>query len=142
MSDIVIDKNHINESIKTHQNGYMVLWTYQNLEIIHLATGLGNSTWKSIEEEDIVRVRIFNESSEHHFWRSGHQLKRRTRIEYPEMKIERKMILKGSIVQQLEHIIKVNQNERMAIKTYHYYQPNELGQVGYVDMRFVNFIKV
>ncbi|MEE9373385.1 MAG: CRISPR-associated protein Csx19 [Saprospiraceae bacterium] len=143
MRDTENRNKDIVESVKKIEKGFIVLWTYQELIVDKIEDGeVGIINWESIDRNDIVRIRIFNENVEHHYWRSGIELKCRERIDNMDYE-ETQMAVVGTIKKQLQGLgefktIDTNK-EKIGIKTYHFYEANKIGQVGYVDMRFVGF---
>lgn len=129
-------------------NGYAVLW--QHHAVFSGIVENGTVRWLRDEmfenaDEHIVRLRLFNDEAEYHFWREGTRLKGRIRKDGEGREkcdiIETAMLLRGVIGGQLRKLTEFNGKNKLRILTRNYigYQP-ETGQAGYVDSRFVKFI--
>ena len=138
------------EGIKNYK---VVLWKYDGLYISNSDNEGDTIDWDTLDIQDVIRLRAFNTNEEIHIWRSNKRLFFREQDDLQKNvghdeknKIAREMIVMGSVKDKLENQWKEFKgigDRKIAIKTYHYFNKvNELGQVGYVDMRFVEFKKV
>lgn len=122
------------------KHGTYVLWSYQSLDIWQ---GKDNSpiSWEKLDIDDIVKLRVFDEDQELHIWRVNTQLYSRMKKDIGDVKAHNiKMKLRGNIAKKAKEHISGLEGDHICIQTRQYYDPNDIGQVGYVDMRFVEFL--
>lgn len=135
------------ESIfKSIHNGWAVLWQHHNVFTGKVTNGMVH--WlegePELEDTHLVRLRAFNEDVEYHFWRSGQEIRGRLRsdgsgdqTEY----IDTAMIVRSVVAKPLKSQQKFALGD-ISICTRNYIGYNaDTCQAGYVDSRFVNFIK-
>lgn len=128
------------------RNGWAILWQHHSVFTGEVVDGKVQWLGGEPELDDIhlVRFRAFNEDREYHFWRSGQEIKGRLRSDGPGVNTEymdTAMVLRSMVAKPLKSLQEFTEGE-ISICTRNYVGYNsDTCQAGYVDSRFVNFIK-
>jgi hypothetical protein len=134
----------LDDILKNIVNGYAVLWQYHDVFVGKIGestiTWANDKTPESDFKKHLVRLRVFNDEMEYHFWRTGDKIKGRLRIDTEgddASFVDTSMNLRGVAGEQVQ---KLNRNNHSYfIKTRNYINAgNE--QAGYVDSRFIEFV--
>jgi hypothetical protein len=93
------------------------------------------------EIDKIIEMRVFGPMAEIFLTNVSGVVKYRIREDSESEKhyfLENKVLLRGSTLGFLENILPNNyKSKQVFLKKHEYYEPNEIGQVGYVDSRYV-----
>lgn len=126
------------------QAGWVVYWQFNKIYIGKISNQVIDwaDDQPTINEQYLVRLRVFNEKGEMHFWRNGAIVEGRYRSDTEGASaayIDTGMKLRGGFAQR-----QVLESEQLVgIVTRNYIEYNtETAQAGYVDSRFVNFINM
>lgn len=133
-----------NAVLENIDDGYAVLWQHHDVFVGEISQN--KITWSNDKTPDsdfkkhLVRLRVFNDEMEYHFWRTGNKILGRLRIDTEgdhTSFVDTSMNLRGVAG---KHVQKLNgDNHSYFIKTRNYLNAgNE--QAGYVDSRFVEFV--
>lgn len=135
-----------NVVLKKIVNGYAVLWQHHDVFVGKIGestiTWANDKTPESDFKKYLVRLRVFNDEMEYHFWRTGDKIKGRLRIDTEGDDVsfvDTSMNLRGVAGEQVQKLF--GRNLSYFIKTRNYLNAgNE--QAGYVDSRFVEFVTI
>jgi hypothetical protein len=130
--------------MKNIDNGYAVLWQYHDVFVGKIGTNTitwaNDKTPESDFKKHLVRLRVFNNEMEYHFWRTGNKIKGRLRIDTEGddvSYVDTSMNLRGVAGEQVQKLH--DNNHSYFIKTRNYLNAG-IEQAGYVDSRFVEFV--
>jgi hypothetical protein len=135
--------NAISEEIS---QGFVLLW--QHHAIFSGVVESGEVSWLNDDkpvagDEHFLRLRAFNEAKEYHFWRSGHELRGRLRIDSmgdEQEAIDTQMLLRGVVGRPLQKANVSLAYDNLAVVTRNYIDYAEAThQAGFTDSRFVTF---
>lgn len=142
----LVEWESIEVTAKNIDQGFIVLWQHHAIFIGVIEDGKVHWIDESQPVEDdshIARLRAFNETQEYHFWRSGGQIKGRLRTDAEgdtQAIVDTQMVLRGVVAKNLFKKLRANEKDTIFIQTRNYIEKNEIGQTGYTDNRFLNFI--
>jgi len=134
--DSIEDWSQLTEHFKDEE-AKAVIWYYDKIEFCLLkASGKWDSSIRTDLNEEVVRIRIFNENKEVHIWRSKGKLVGRCR-EDQEPSTDIKEEVFDEYVKSEQQISKSSAftNGGMLVAR-NYIGYNEIGQAGFVDSRF------
>jgi len=129
------------------QNGWAILWQVNGVFSAQIKNG--KIQWLNedpkVEEKFLVRLRIFNDQREYHFWKSNQKIKGRVRIDEVENDAENfevvdsDMVIRGFLFQQIRNVEELD-DKYIFIRTRNYvdHYP-ETQQATFNDSRFVKF---
>ncbi len=161
----ILQEDNLKQTIQDNfpSSGYAVVWLYNEVKILK---------YNSIKDlyfdpKYLQKLRLFNQTSELHIWRSRGELKGRLRIDEKGddclaieadqvlwgtdferdkngNKISDKIIVekRGTRIELPFNGFQVDEKNRIAIRTRNYVGYNDIGQAGYVDSMFVCFVKM
>lgn len=123
-----------------------VVWYYDTIVFYHIDKGKWNELLREDWQNEIVRLRIFDEDKELHIWRSNGTLKGRLREDSNgnscDYVLAHQVLNWHDSLDNLGFTQTANNQSKVKLITRNYVGYSEIGQAGYVDSRFVGFTNV
>jgi hypothetical protein len=145
-SSTTVEWSSLEAICQSIRNGWAIFWQHHSVFTGQISNGKIQWLDGQPEPEDnhLVRLRTFNEDLEYHFWRSGQEIRGRLRsdglgddTEY----IDTSIVLRSVVAKPLKNLQEFTE-AKISICTRSYIGYNsDTYQAGYVDSRFVYFIK-
>lgn len=139
-----IELSSFDDILRHMTEGYAVLWQHHDVFVGEISQNSINWANDNKPESDfkkhLVRLRVFNNERESHFWRTGDKIKGRLRIDMEGddvSYVDTSLNLRGVAGVQVQKLNSNNQS--FFIKTRNYLNQGNT-QAGYVDSRFVEFV--
>ena len=142
------------------KNAKAVAWYFDAIVFYNIENGKWSKPLRDNLEEELVRLRVFDEYKEMHIWRSNGELKGRLRTDADGNTIgyvKGNQFLNGTSFDKTETEIiakedkgtyyelpypdfkNIKSDGRLVLVTRNYIGYNDIGQAGYIDSRFVDF---
>ena len=146
------------------RKGYAVCWQHQSVTIGKILDGSLSffTSEQPLYSRHLIRMRLFNEISEYHIWKTGAQFNYRKRCDGEGDEVEYVAAIQplwgtqiktnltqpnwSCIIERrgIELIVPFSEisfkgDNRLSIVTRNYIGYNDIGQAGYIDSRFVKF---
>jgi len=132
------------------EDGYAILWEHHHIFVGVVKGGVISWIDESAlvpDSKHLLELRVFDKSKEYFFWKTpSGSIQGRKRQDDPVGEadavefVDTEMLLRAVVAKPLYEVLGTVQGENIFLKTRNYIGQNDIGQVGYVDSRMVNFL--